>query len=102
MITDYINAAMKRAIAEPIGDGSYFAEIPGFVGVWGNAPTAEGSLADLRGALESWIALGLRLNHDFPEVDGMDLSFRDGDCASASDRASISYGLGAPSACGRE
>jgi hypothetical protein len=83
MITEYINAAMKRGYAEPIGDGTYFAEIPGVVGVWGNAPTAEGSLTDLRSALESWIAFGLRLNHDFPEVDGMDLSFRRVELAAA-------------------
>lgn len=76
VLTEYINTAMERARVEHIGDGTYFAEIPGFVGAWGNGPTAQAAREDLRGGLEAWIVFGLRHNHPMPELNGMDLSFK--------------------------
>ncbi len=71
MISDYIHAAMRhvevRYLAE---DGSWYAEIPQLEGVWATATNEESLNVELRGALEGWIALGLRLGHPFPAIDG--------------------------------
>jgi len=62
MLTKYIEAAMKKAHYELIEDGTFWGNIPGFQGLWGNAPTLEECREDLRGALEVWLVLGLWLN----------------------------------------
>ena len=42
MFAEYLQAAMRRAVYEQLEDDkSYFGSIPGFQGVWGNAPTLE-------------------------------------------------------------
>ena len=76
MITEYIEAAMRHAKYECLEeDGVYYAEIPGLPGVWASAPRREELEAELREALEGWIALGLRLNHPTPEIDGIGIAF---------------------------
>lgn len=74
MFAKYIKTAMHRATYEPIGDGTYFAEIPGFDGLWANAKTLEATRDELEGVLEGWIILGLRLGHTLPVVDGINLT----------------------------
>lgn len=74
MLTKYIDAAMRKAHYELIEDGTYWGEIPGFQGVWGNAPTLEECREDLLDALGGWIALGLwSQDETLPEVDGIGL-----------------------------
>jgi predicted RNase H-like HicB family nuclease len=63
MLTRYIEAAMKRAEYEKLEDGTYYGEIPGFQGVWGNAKTIEECREELQGALESWLIAKL-WDHD--------------------------------------
>lgn len=42
--------------------------------VCGRIAAAEGALeVELHEALDGWIALGLRLDHPFPIIDGVDL-----------------------------
>ncbi len=74
MLTAYIRAAMKRVQYEKLEDGSYYGEIPGFQGVWGNAPSLEACRDELQEVLEDWILVGLRLGHPLPVVDGIDLN----------------------------
>lgn len=74
MLTKYIQAAMRRAKYEQIDDGTFVGEIPGFDGVWSNAPTLEGAQAELPDVLEGWIILGLRMGHELPIVDGINLT----------------------------
>jgi predicted RNase H-like HicB family nuclease len=65
---------MDRATYELIEDGTYFGCIPGFQGVWGNAPTLEGCREDLKGALEGWLILGLWDNdEDLPVLGKLDI-----------------------------
>jgi len=52
MFSEYIQAAIKRARYEKLEDDTWYAEIPGFQGVWANGPTVEECRADLIGALE--------------------------------------------------
>jgi predicted RNase H-like HicB family nuclease len=55
LFTQYVEKAMQSAEYEFIEDGTFFASIPGFDGLWGNAKTVELCRNDLRGALESWL-----------------------------------------------
>jgi len=64
MLTKYIEAAMKKAHYELIEDGTFWGNIPGFQGVWGNGPTLEECREDLRGGLEGWLLLKLWDNDD--------------------------------------
>jgi hypothetical protein len=41
LLTDYIQAAMRRARYEILSDGAYYGEIPGFQGVYASAATLE-------------------------------------------------------------
>jgi predicted RNase H-like HicB family nuclease len=74
VLTNYIQAAMRRATYEILSDGTYYGEIPGFQGVYANAPTLEACREMLQEVLEGWIILGLRLGHTLPVVDGLSLT----------------------------
>jgi predicted RNase H-like HicB family nuclease len=41
LLTKYIQTAMRHAHYEIIGDGTFYAEVPGFDGLWANADTLE-------------------------------------------------------------
>ena len=73
MLTEYIQAAMHRAVYEILDDGSYYGEIPGLQGVYANAETLVDCQEELREVLEGWIVLGLRLGHTLPVVGGVEL-----------------------------
>ena len=74
MLTTYIQAAMRRAQYEILGDQSFYGHIPGFQGVYANATTLEECRQELQEVLEGWIVLGLRLSHTLPVVDGISLA----------------------------
>ena len=59
MISKYIDKAMRKATYELIEDGTFWGEIQGFPGVWGNGKTVEECRGDLKDALEGWLILGL-------------------------------------------
>ncbi len=73
MLTNYIRAAMAHAVYEILSDKTYYGEIPGLAGVYANADTLDACRGQLQEVLEGWIVLGLRMNHAFPEVDGIRL-----------------------------
>ena len=74
MLRQYLTAAMQHAQYETIPeDGSTYGSIPGFVGLWANAPTLEQCRAELASTLEDWVVLGLQLSHDLPEVEGVSI-----------------------------
>ena len=74
MLTEYIRAAMGRAVYEILSDGTFYGEIPGLQGVYANAKTLEACRTELQDVLEGWIVLGLRLGHPLPAVDGVELA----------------------------
>lgn len=77
MITDYIQAAMRKAKYEILeGSEGFYGEIPGFQGVWGNAQTLEDCREDLASALEEWILFHIADNTPLPKIDGIDLNFK--------------------------
>jgi len=75
MLTNYIESALRLATYEILAeDGSFYGEIPGFQGVWANAPTLEACRTELQGVLEGWVILGLRSGHNLPIIDGINLT----------------------------
>ena len=76
MLTEYIRAAMRRATYEILEDDqSFWGEIPGFQGIWANAPTLEACRDELEEVLQEWIIFRLSDGLDLPVVDGIDLNF---------------------------
>ncbi|OLE51764.1 MAG: HicB family protein [Acidobacteria bacterium 13_1_20CM_3_53_8] len=56
MLTNYIRAALHQARYEILPDDqSFYGEIPGFDGVYANAPTLEACREELAEVLEEWI-----------------------------------------------
>ena len=74
MLTEYIQAAMKNAKYELFADGTYYGEIPDLNGVYSNADSLDECRRELQEVLEGWIVLGLRLRHELPVVDGIELN----------------------------
>ena len=75
MLTKYIEAAMRNARYEVLPeDGTIFGEVPGFPGVWANAPTQAECREELQEVLEDWLLLGFRRHITLPVVDGIDLN----------------------------
>lgn len=74
MLLDYVRVAMAKATYEllPEGEG-FYGEIPGFDGVWANAPTLEGCRNALESALEDWILFSVERHILIPAVDGIEL-----------------------------
>jgi predicted RNase H-like HicB family nuclease len=55
MLTEYIQKALEKAHYKVLEDGTWFAEIPGFQGVWANANTVEECRHELMEVLEEWL-----------------------------------------------
>ena len=77
MLTKYIIAAMHKATYEILPDGTFYGEITGFQGVYANAETLEDCREQLQEVLEGWIILGLRLRHQMPVVEGLELAVKE-------------------------
>jgi hypothetical protein len=65
MIIEYTNAALKKALYKVLEDGSWFAEIPEFEGVWANGANVEECREELREVLEEWLIQNFRLCRSF-------------------------------------
>jgi len=56
MLTEYLQAAMRRAKYQILpDDGSFYGEIPDFQGVYANAGTLESCREELQEVLEGWV-----------------------------------------------
>jgi predicted RNase H-like HicB family nuclease len=53
----YMEEAMRRAEYERLDDGSFYAHIPGFSGLWATGKTIEDARKDLYEALDGWLTL---------------------------------------------
>ena len=57
MLFEYTHKALKRAEHKKLDDGTWFAEISGFEGVWANGNTVEECRTELLEVLEEWLIL---------------------------------------------
>lgn len=76
MLTNYIRGALSRAEFERLEDGTYGGAIPGFAGLATVGDTIDECRENLQDALEGWLVLSLRHDHQLPAIDGEDLSLQ--------------------------
>ena len=78
MLADYLRGAMRQAKYEILPeDGAFYAEIPGFDGVYATGSTLEACREELEEVLEEWILLRISQHLRVPVVDGIDLTVRE-------------------------
>lgn len=77
MILEYIDAAMRKAKYELLpNDGLYYAEVPGFDGVYATAKQLEECREELKATLEDWLLLSLTKNLPTPVINGLSLEIK--------------------------
>lgn len=76
MIQEYIQKAVKKAKYKMLEDGGWFAEIPGFEGVWANANSIEECRQELIDVLEEWLILKLRDGDPIPSIEGLTIKIQ--------------------------
>ena len=77
MLSEYIQVALEGAEYKKIEDGTWFAEIPGFEGVWANSETVEACRKELVEVLEEWLLVKLRDRDPIPELKGVTISIKE-------------------------
>ena len=77
MLFEYTQKALEKAVYKRLDDGTWFAEIPGFEGVWADGNTVEQCRTELLEVLEEWLILKLRDKDSIPEVEGVDLKIKE-------------------------
>jgi predicted RNase H-like HicB family nuclease len=77
MIFEYCEKAIEKAEYKKLEDGTWFAEVPGFEGVWANSNSVEECRKELITVLEEWLVLKLRDQNPIPEVNGLRLEIRE-------------------------
>jgi predicted RNase H-like HicB family nuclease len=74
VLSEYIKRAMERALYDKLEDGTFSGVIPQCRGVLAFSETLRGCEAELQSVLEDWILLGLKLGHDLPVMEDIDLN----------------------------
>ena len=78
MLTEYLEAAMKRANYEILpDDNTFYGNIPGFEGVYANSDNLETCRSELKEVLEEWILLSISRHLPLPIIDGIDLTVKE-------------------------
>ncbi len=77
MLSEYIQKALEKAQYKLLDDGTWFADIPGFEGVWANARTVEECRHELMEVLEEWIVLKIRDHDPIPKIEGVEIKIRE-------------------------
>jgi len=77
VLFEYIQGALEKAEYKILDDRTWFAEIPGFEGVWANSKTVEGCRKELVEVLEEWLILKLKEGDPIPEVKGTKIGIKE-------------------------
>jgi len=77
MIFEYIQKALKKAEYKILDNGTWFAEIPGFEGLWANTKTVEECRFELQEVLEEWLILKIRDRDPIPEIEGIAIKVKE-------------------------
>ena len=75
LLERYLQEALKQTVHSILDDGTLFAEIPGFDGVWASDDDLVACIAQLREALLDWLVLKIEQDdRDIPVVAGINLN----------------------------
>lgn len=74
IVDEYLDKAIDRASFEKLSDGTWYAEIEGFKGLWASGYDQDACRRTLREVLVDWLSQKLRdADRDIPELDGINL-----------------------------
>ena len=74
---EYCEKAIEKAEYKKLEDGTWFAEVPGFHGVWASSNTVEECRKELISVLVEWLVLKLRDQDPIPEINSLRLEIRE-------------------------
>ena len=74
---EYIQNAFNKADYKGLDNGTWFAEIPGFEGLWANTKTVEECRFELQEVLEEWLILKIRDRDPIPEIEGIAIKVKE-------------------------
>jgi predicted RNase H-like HicB family nuclease len=74
ILSEYLDSAMAGAEYDKLEDGSFSGRIEACMGVVSFGATLRECEEELRSTLEDWLWLGLKLGHELPVIDGIDLN----------------------------
>ena len=77
MLSEYIQKALEKAQYKVLEAGTWFAEIPGFEGVWANATTVEECRHEIMEVLEEWLVLKIRDRDSIPMIEGVGIQIKE-------------------------
>ncbi len=77
MLFEYLQKALEKTEYKNLDNGTWFAEIPGFEGVWANAGSVEECRKELLEVLDEWLILKLRDTDPVPEIEGISLEIKE-------------------------
>jgi len=77
MLSEYTQKALEKAQYKRLDDGTWFAEVPGFHGVWSNAETVEQCRQELLEVLEEWLVLKIRDRDPIPVIEGVEIRIKE-------------------------
>jgi predicted RNase H-like HicB family nuclease len=74
ILSEYLERAMAQAEYDKLEDGTFSGRIASCKGVIAFGTTLKECEDELRSTLEDWLLLGLKLKHNLPVIDGIDLN----------------------------
>ena len=74
ILSDYFDRALAQAEYDKLEDGTFFGRIPACKGVVAFAATLRECEGELRSVLEDWVLVGLKLGHELPVLNSIDLN----------------------------
>jgi predicted RNase H-like HicB family nuclease len=77
MLFKYIQVALEKAEYKRLDDGTWYAEIPGFEGIWANRTSVEECRKELIEVLEEWLILKLKDGDTIPVVNDIDINIKE-------------------------
>jgi predicted RNase H-like HicB family nuclease len=77
MLLQYIHKALEKAQYKLLDDGTWFAEVPGFQGVWANAKSVEECRQELMEVMEEWLILKIRDRDPIPKIKGVRIEIKE-------------------------
>lgn len=77
MLVEYIQAVIGNAEYKKLEDGNWFAEIPGFEGVWANGKSVEECRKELVEVMEEWLIFKIQDKDPIPVIKGIDINIKE-------------------------
>jgi predicted RNase H-like HicB family nuclease len=74
ILSDYIDRALAQAEYDKLEDGTFFGRVPPCKGVVAFAVTLRECEIELHSVLEDWVLVGLKLGHELPVLDSINLN----------------------------